>query len=201
MQNETLGKLLPKLLLPYAQQWAERSGMPLLSKLLVDEHLRALVERYGEELLERVSAAQRAQVWDGEPAGAGKPVLRVIRNDEEPAQHDADVSDLEARLEAIESQYELLLGMLEAVRTKMKPLAAALGCCPDCMVGVAGCFRCLGKSRVGYYEPDRSLLQAEVVGPLAVRGLPLTFDEAPPRPARQANEEPTRARTKQWPRK
>jgi hypothetical protein len=183
VQTESLGKLLPQVFLPYAQQWAERSGMPFLSKLLVDENLRALIEQYGPELFEHLSKGQQA-----------------------PPRHNGhangSLSDMDGRLKAIEAQYELVLGLLETVRVKMRPLAASLGCCPECLVGVAGCHKCLGKSRVAYYEPDPSLLQSEVVSPLAARGVPLSLKEAAARPARRASEPTaTRTRSKQWPRK
>jgi hypothetical protein len=54
MQSETLGKMLPRILFPYVQQWAERSGMTLLSRLLVDEQFRGLLEKYGDEVMSRV---------------------------------------------------------------------------------------------------------------------------------------------------
>src|SRR5574341_1344295 len=203
MQPESLGKLLPRVFLPYAQQWAERSGMPLLSKLLVDDHLRALIERYGDELLERFSQAQRAAPKGKGKANGRKPALHLVGDEAQPAGEDAELSDLNERLHAIEAQYELLLGVLETVRTKMKPLAASLGCCPECLVGVTGCHKCLGKSKVGYYEPDAALLQSVIVDPLAARGVPLALVETPPRPARRAADDSpeTRTRSKQWPRK
>jgi hypothetical protein len=203
MQPESLGKLLPRVFLPYAQQWAERSGMPFLSKLLVDEHLRALIERYGDELFERLSQAKRAQARGNGKANGRKPALHVVGEQAEPAEEEADLAGLHERLHAIEAQYELLLGVLETVRAKMKPLATSLGCCPECLVGVAGCHKCLGKSKVGYYEPDAALLQSVIVDPLAARGVPLALAEAPPRPVRRAAEgsPATRTRSKQWPRK
>src|SRR6516225_9248967 len=54
MQTESMGKMLPRILLPYVQQWAERSGMTLLSRLMVDEQFRGLLEKYGDEVMSRV---------------------------------------------------------------------------------------------------------------------------------------------------
>src|SRR5215813_5325881 len=54
MQAESLEKMLPRILFPYVQQWAERSGMTLLSRLLVDEQFRGLLEKYGDEVMSRV---------------------------------------------------------------------------------------------------------------------------------------------------
>src|SRR4029434_4750217 len=54
MQAETLGKVLPRILFPYVQQWADRQGMTLLSRLLVDEQFRGLLEKYGDEVMSRV---------------------------------------------------------------------------------------------------------------------------------------------------
>jgi hypothetical protein len=203
MQTESLGKLLPRVVLPFAQQWAERSGMPFLSKLLVDEHLRALIERYGDELLERLSQTRRPQSEGNGKANGGKRALHLGGNGGETVEEDAALASLHDRLRAIEAQYELLLGVLDAVRTKMRPFAASLGCCPECLVGVAGCHRCLGKGKLAYYEPDTALLQSAIVDPLRARGVPLTLGEPAPRPARRTSEEPpvTRTRSKQWPKK
>jgi hypothetical protein len=57
MQTESLGKMLPRILFPYVQQWAERSGMTLVSRLLVDEQFRGLLEKYGDEIMSRVAQA------------------------------------------------------------------------------------------------------------------------------------------------
>ena len=48
--------------------------------------------------------------------------------------------------------------------------------------GVDGCPKCWGQSRVAYYPPDVSLLEAQVVNPLAARGVPLRLGE-PDRPS------------------
>ena len=54
MPTDSPGKMLPRILFPYVQQWAERSGMTLLSRLLVDEQFRGLFEKYGDEVMSRV---------------------------------------------------------------------------------------------------------------------------------------------------
>ena len=65
------GKMLPRILFPYVQQWAERSGMTLVSRLLVDEQFRALLEKYGDEVLTRVAQAnQRPPPASGATSGA-----------------------------------------------------------------------------------------------------------------------------------
>jgi hypothetical protein len=76
---------------------------------------------------------------------------------------------LQERVLAMEAQ-ETVLSIL---CNRMRPLALALGCCPECLVGVDGCPKCWGQSRVAYYPPDVSLLEAQVVNPLAARGVPL----------------------------
>ena len=71
MSTDSLGKMLPRILFPYVQQWAERSGMTLVSRLLVDEQFRALLEKYGDEVLTRVAQAnQRPSPASGATSGA-----------------------------------------------------------------------------------------------------------------------------------
>src|SRR5829696_3210209 len=55
MQAESLGKVLPRILFPYVQQWADRQGMTLLSRLLVDDQFRGLIEKYGDEIMNRMA--------------------------------------------------------------------------------------------------------------------------------------------------
>ena len=50
-KRESLGKVLPRILFPYVQQWAESSGFTLLSRLLVDEQFQGLIEKYGDEMV------------------------------------------------------------------------------------------------------------------------------------------------------
>jgi hypothetical protein len=189
---ETLGKMLPRILFPYVQQWAERSGMTLLSRLLVDEQFRGLLEKYGDEVMSRVM-----QPGPGYPPGNGyaphqgsdpaapptyaspgaSPGPSPGANDG-PLNGSSSLAKLQERVLAMEAQ-ETVLSIL---RNRMRPLALALGCCPECLVGVDGCPKCWGQSRVAYYPPDVSLLEAQVVNPLAARGVPLRLGE-PDRPS------------------
>jgi hypothetical protein len=186
MQSETLGKMLPRILFPYVQQWAERSGMTLLSRLLVDEQFRGLLEKYGDEVMSRV-------MQPGYPPGNGNaphqgsdpaapptyasPAASPGAPDS-PMNGSSSLAKLQERVLAMEAQ-ETVLSIL---RNRMRPLALALGCCPECLVGVDGCPKCWGQSRVAYYPPDVSLLEAQVVNPLAARGVPLRLGE-PDRPS------------------
>jgi hypothetical protein len=184
MQSETLGKMLPRILFPYVQQWAERSGMTLLSRLLVDEQFRGLLEKYGDEVMSRVmqpgyppgngsapyQGSDPAAPQSASPGASPGPV-------DSPLNGSSSLSKLQERVLAMEAQ-ETVLSIL---RNRMRPLALALGCCPECLVGVDGCPKCWGQSRVAYYPPDVSLLEAQVVNPLAARGVPLRLGE-PDRP-------------------
>ena len=189
MQSETLGKMLPRILFPYVQQWAERSGMTLLSRLLVDEQFRGLLEKYGDEVMSRVM--QPGVMQPGYPPGNGsapyqgsEPAAPQSASPgaspgaaDSPLNGSSSLSKLQERVLAMEAQ-ETVLSIL---RNRMRPLALALGCCPECLVGVDGCPKCWGQSRVAYYPPDVSLLEAQVVNPLAARGVPLRLGE-PDRP-------------------
>jgi hypothetical protein len=163
--------VLPKILLPYIQQWAERSGMSLLSRLLVDEQFRALLERYGDELVTRI--AQPAP-----PIGTGNGNGGHQRRTESHGDHDGttDLTNLQDRVLAMEAHQERQQALFERLRTKIRPLTLALGCCPECIVGVEGCSKCWGRSRVALFAPDYTLLEAQVVGPLAARGVPLVLN-------------------------
>ena len=177
MQSESMGKMLPRILFPYVQQWAERSGMTLLSRLLVDEQFRGLLEKYGDEVMSRVMRPAPPPVHA--PQQASDPVAPPGAS---PAAADSplngsSLAKLQERVMAMEAQ-ETVLSIL---RNRMRPLALALGCCPECLVGVDGCPKCWGQSRVAYYPPDVSLLEAQVVNPLAARGVPLRLGE-PDRP-------------------
>ena len=179
MQAESLGKLLPQILIPYAQQWAERSGMTLLSKLLVDEQLRELIERYSGEFVTNLSQAGSTPADDNEGGNVEKPASFTEaqdRNVSAIANTDSgDMTELRARVLAMEAQHEVHRILLETLRAKMRPLALALGCCPECLVGVVGCPRCWGRSKVAHYPPDYALLEMQVVSPLVTRGVPLTL--------------------------
>lgn len=173
MQTESLGKMLPRILFPYVQQWAERSGMTLVSRLLVDEQFRGLLEKYGDEVMSRVM--QPGFPPGNAPRQGSDPVAPPCAS---PGAADSllnggSLAKLQERVLAMEAQ-ETVLSIL---RNRMRPLALALGCCPECLVGVDGCPKCWGQSRVAYYPPDVSLLEAQVVNPLAARGVPLQLNE------------------------
>jgi hypothetical protein len=176
MQTESPGQLIPKILLPYAQQWAERSGMTLLSRLLVDENLRALLEKYGDEMVQGVvSATSRRRTANSSRNGYRPAPVEPPGVHETPSNGD-DMARLLDRVSALEAEQRVQQALFEAVRTKIGPLALALGCCPECLVGVGGCPKCGGRSTVGYYPPDRALLESEVIRPLAARGVPLSLN-------------------------
>jgi hypothetical protein len=188
MQSETLGKMLPRILFPYVQQWAERSGMTLLSRLLVDEQFRGLLEKYGDEVMSRVM--QPGYPPGNAPQQGSDPTAPPCGS---PGANDSplngsSLAKLQERVLAMEAQ-ETVLSIL---RNRMRPLALALGCCPECLVGVDGCPKCWGQSRVAYYPPDVSLLEAQVVNPLAARGVPLQLGE----PDRTRASEPDRTRAR-----
>jgi hypothetical protein len=164
-QPESASKLLSQLLLPFGQQWAASNGYPMLSKLLGDEDLHALVTRYGDSMLAAWAEAREA--------AAAKPGPRA-----EAICGDAELAKLGARLTAIEAQHQQLRTLLATVQIKMRPLAQALGCCPECLVGVEGCPACWGKSTVAANPPDLELLQARIVNPLAASGVPLQLNAA-----------------------
>ena len=183
MQSETLGKMLPRILFPYVQQWAERSGMTLLSRLLVDEQFRGLLEKYGDEVMSRVM--QPGYPPGNAPQQGSDPTAPPCAS---PGANDgplngSSLAKLQERVLAMEAQ-ETVLSIL---RNRMRPLALALGCCPECLVGVDGCPKCWGQSRVAYYPPDVSLLEAQVVNPLAARGVPLRLGEPDRTRARKSN--------------
>lgn len=178
MQTQSFGKMLPGILFPYVQQWAERSGLTLLSRLLVDEQFRELFEKYGDEMVTSMAMASSYTPGNGHEQGNGKePGPRA-----EPRFSEADANasvwtDLQDRVLAMEAQQKAQQALFELLRAKIRPLALALGCCPECLVGVTGCPKCWGQSKVGHYPPDYVLLEAEVVSPLAARGVPLVLIE------------------------
>lgn len=174
METESLGKALPRILFPYVQQWAERSGYTLLSRLLVDEQFQELVEKYADVMTQMA----RPTPTNGNGRGNGKKSAPSVepRLSEADANAD-DLSSLQDRVLALEEQQEAQQALFEALRTKILPLALALGCCPECLVGIEGCPKCRGRSRVGHYAPDYTLLEAQVVSPLAARGVPLSLNK------------------------
>jgi hypothetical protein len=179
METESLGKTLPRILFPYVHQWAERSGYTLLSRLLVDEQFQGLVEKYGNEMMTRL-ASDTPTYGNGNRNGGGNGKRTAPRAKPRASEIDAnavDLTSLQDRMLALEAQQEMQQALFEALRIKIRPLALALGCCPECLVGVEGCPRCMGQSRVGHYPPDYALLEAQVVTPLAARGVPLSLNK------------------------
>jgi hypothetical protein len=167
MEIESIGKLLPRLLLPHAQNWAQRSGNTFLSNLLIDDQFRLLIERLGGELESRV--AERTLTGKkrrGRKSASSKPAESESSND--------DLTALQERLTALEEQCELQQTIFETVRKKIRPLALALGSCTECLVGVELCPKCAGRGKVGAYKPDESMLHQEIIAPLVAQGTPLT---------------------------
>src|SRR5712692_2845822 len=175
METESLGKLVPQMCIPYAQEWAERSGLTLLSRLLVDEQFRSLIEKYSDELASR-ALSNMAQPRNGNNGSNGHSTTTgPVQPVSEAESTSEDLSSLQDRVFALEAQQEMQLAIFESLRTKIRPLALALGSCPECLVGVEGCLKCGGRTRVGDYYPDYTLLEAEVVRPLVTRGVPLSL--------------------------
>jgi hypothetical protein len=217
MSTDSLGKMLPRILFPYVQQWAERSGMTLLSRLLVDDQFRGLLEKYGDEIMSRMAQpdqrppAGRPASDQGHHQSNGNGYSNGYANghdDEhaeppeagprasEPPANGSSLAKLQERVLAMEAQ-ESALAIL---RSRMRPLALGLGCCPECLVGVEGCPKCWGQSRVAYYPPDVSLLEAQVINPLAARGVPLAL-KGPRRSGPRKSSTAARRRSRSWPRK
>ncbi len=192
MESDPTGMLLPKVVFPYLRQWADHSGFEVLSKLLVDEQLLMLIQRYADQLIPKPRTENSSLVngvagrnGNGAPGanGARHPSSRVASPPKSPrAPEQSDPSEIHARVDAMEGQFLAHQAVLEVLRAKIRPLAQALGCCPDCVVGLEHCPRCLGRSAVGHFEPDRELLRALVLEPLATRGVSLSMgDEFPAR--------------------
>lgn len=223
MSTDSLGKMLPRILFPYVQQWAERSGMTLLSRLLVDDQFRGLLEKYGDEIMNRMAQPdhrpQAGSHANGHGNGQGNGQTNGYTNGSsnghsnghanghaepsdsdtrasEPPTNGSSLAKLQDRVLAMEAQ-ETVLSIL---RNRMRPLAMALGCCPECLVGVEGCPKCWGQSRVAYYPPDVSLLEAQVINPLAARGVPLALKE-PRRSGPGKSSTAARKRSRSWSRK
>jgi hypothetical protein len=205
MEPESVGKMLPRVLIPYAQQWAERSGMTLLSRLLEDEHFGALVEKYGEELAIRATAPAAPTVmqnhrWNGQQTVPREATV-VEANVVEADVNGRHLANLQDRISALEAEHAMQQAMFEQLRIKIRPLAQALGCCPECFIGIFGCGTCGGRSSVGSYRPDYALLEELVIKPLAERGVPLNLAQAKTSArARQSNES-TAKEKKLWPKK
>lgn len=189
MEADSVGVLLPKIALPYLRRWAENSGFAVLSQLLVDDQFLSLIARYGERLIPEPKPGTDKQHRNGKARNnengarrpqhaASEPVFRDLQNAEgqQPslAQLYERVSALEGLLRDQQAELAAQQTMLQTVRVKIRPLALALGCCPECVVGLELCPRCFGKSEVGYFEPDPELLHAVVLDPLAARGVSLS---------------------------
>ncbi|MGB7208406.1 MAG: hypothetical protein WBD27_07090 [Pyrinomonadaceae bacterium] len=185
MENESLGKALPRLLFPYVQQWAESSGSELLSRLLVDEQFLGLVDKYADDI---VTIMVTRKPGNGNGHANGNRRRRVHETDADAD----DLASLNDRVVALEAQQEMQQALFETIRIKIQPLALALGCCPECVVGIDGCPKCGGLGTVGYYPPDYALLEEQVVSPLVKRGVPLNLKvEKVPSTGRQSKETPT----------
>jgi hypothetical protein len=191
MENDSLGNALPRILFTYAQQWANRSGYTLLSQLLIDEQFQGLIEKYGGEIV-TLMASGTSKKGNGRGNGNGNgngnkskplPDPRVSETDAS----DDDLTSLHDRVLALEEQQEAQQALFEALLIKIRPLALALGCCPACLAGIEGCPKCGGQSKVGLFPPDFTLLEAQVVTPLAARGVPLSLNQKErPRTSRQS---------------
>ena len=142
--------------------------MTLLSRLLVDEQFRGLIEKYGDEIVTRM--AQAASAPNGNVLESRAEPL-ASENDGGPG----DFTNLHARVLAMEAQQEAQQVMFDFLRSKVRPLALALGCCPECFVGMNGCPKCWGQSKVAHYAPDYTLLETQIVNPLAARGVSLVL--------------------------
>ena len=111
------------------------------------------------------------------------------------------LANLQDRISSLEAEHAMQQAMFEQLRIKIRPLAQALGCCPECFIGIFGCGTCGGRSRVGSYSPDHALLEELVIKPLADRGVPLNLAQAKTSArARQSNES-TAKEKKSWPKK
>jgi hypothetical protein len=201
MENESLGNGLPRVLFAYAQQWAERSGYTLLSQLLVDEQFQGLIEKYGGEII-TLMANGTFRNGNGRSNGNKSEPRAAPQASKTEASAD-DLTNLQDRVLALEEQQEEQQALFEALLVKIRPLALALGCCPECLAGIEGCPKCGGQSKVGLFRPDYTLLESQVVSPLAARGVPLSLNlkEGPETGRRSRATTTTRKESKAWPQK
>jgi len=177
--------------------------MSLLSRLLVDDQFRALIEKYGDEIVTRMAqAAPPPGNGNGKGNGTRLASQAAARGSEGDAGA-GDFASLRDRVLAMEAQQEAQQALFEVLRTRIRPLALALGCCPECLVGVEGCPKCWGQSKVAHYKPDYTLLATKVVNPLAARGVPLVLSDAPAPGAEHHTRQSTatRKRSRPWPKK
>jgi len=205
MPTDSLGKVLPQLLFPFVRQWAQRSGVVVVSKILEDEQFLALVEKYADDIMASLSPPVMAPRGNGKtnghsnghtngqtPGAAATTATYAGAEPEAP-----DLATLNARVVAMEQQLESQQALFEILRSKIRPMALALGCCPECVVGVFGCSKCMGQSKVGYFQPDPALLQSQILDPLAARGVPITLNN----PQSKNNFETKKKRSTPWPKK
>lgn len=167
MEIESIGKLLPRLILPHAQDWAQRTGQTFLSKLLVDDQFRMLVERVGTALESRAKSATE-QTRGGKRKRGKNSSSRV---DSESSNDDLKAT--QERMAALEEQCETQQAIFEMLRKKIRPLALALGSCTECLVGVELCPKCAGRGKIGASKPDCALLEEEIIAPLVAQGTPI----------------------------
>ena len=186
MQTDSLGKVLPQVLLPFVRQWAQRSGISVVSRILEDEQFRVLVEKYADELIASLSSPVVVSNGNGHDNGntnrhssdhsRGKTRLAGTFADTGVESDARELAELNARVVTMEQQLETQQSLFEMLRSKARPMALALGCCPECVVGVFGCSKCMGQSTVGLFPPDRALLRSHILDPLTARGVPITVN-------------------------
>jgi hypothetical protein len=201
MQAESIARVLPRTLFPYVQRWAERSGLILLSRLLADDEFCALIEKYGDEVERWLENRNHAPGNGSVQRNGSNPASRAQPSNGDTDADACDSESLRARVLAMEAQQEGQQAGFEALRAKMRPLALALGCCPDCFVGVDGCSTCSGRSKVAHYEPDYTLLATHVVNPLAARGVPVVLNKRSHTERRSRESTATKKRSRQWSKK
>src|SRR4051794_21915962 len=102
MHAESLGKVLPRILFPYVQQWADRQGMTLLSRLLVDEQFRGLIEKYGDEIVMQVARAAVQPVNGSGKTNGSRPAAYRESFGVDPDTNGNDLRDLHDRVLAME---------------------------------------------------------------------------------------------------
>ncbi|MBV9359726.1 MAG: hypothetical protein JO023_29800, partial [Chloroflexi bacterium] len=147
-----------------------------LSRLLLDDQVCSVIERYGDELatyLNQLRVNDRARAGRNGRHRDGPSVAASVFMAEDDA-----LAQLRARVQAMEAQQAAVQSLLEGLQLKIRPLALALGSCTECFVGLDGCPRCAGQSRIGHNTPDVALLRALVVEPLAERGIPIALTSA-----------------------
>jgi hypothetical protein len=191
LMQESIGRLLPRLILPHAQEWAERAGHSFLSKILVDAQFQSLLERVGEELESRArSAGARTEKVNGN--GHGFDGDDFSGNSQKNQSADEHLKRMQERLSALETQHEMQQAIFDMVRQKIRPLALALGSCIECLVGVPMCAKCGGRGKVGAYAPDTALLTEEIIKPLVTQGTPLSLQvKKDPKSARRTRGQTT----------